>query len=79
MENFYYFFIFFLHINVYFEGHLVCILQYRRGFLYLIHFKTEKQTSFALSVNSAHLYAFYVLNGIEFILCIEWDMKYSYS
>lgn len=57
-----------VHINVYFKDHLACIFQYKRGFLCLIHLKTEKQTSFPLSVNIANLYAFYLLNGIELVL-----------
>lgn len=57
-----------MHINVYFKDHLSYIYLYKRGFLCLIHLKSEKQTSFPLSVNNAHLYAFYLLNGIELVI-----------
>ena len=68
----------FLYINTYFKDHLAVFLQYRRGFLCLIHLKPKKQTSFPLFVKNAYLYAFCVLNQIEVIFYHQ-EVSHNYN
>lgn len=63
-------------IIIYFFRICYCLLQrpfrpyftVQKGFLHLIHLKTEEQASFLLCVSSALLNAFYVLHGIEVVI-----------